>query len=129
MDGPPPNPSSSGGFSSTPYTTEYDDHGYINYLTPNYGSNPWSSQAGSQQNQYMASASAAAMPNQGQGYQNLQTQLQQYQSQYPSFPNSMGLGSQVPYQSTAQPQQAPLEPTNTSRGFNPWSLQGEALSR
>lgn len=43
--------------------------------------------------------------------------------QYPSYQNSMGLGSQQPFG------KAQAESGATSRGFNPWSLVGEANSR
>lgn len=50
---------------------------------------------------------------------------------YPSYPNQAGLGTQVPF--APQPPTSPTttsgDPGATSRGFNPWSLTGEANAR
>jgi hypothetical protein len=70
----------------------------------------------------------AAMP---QGVQ--QPLPQQPQSEYPSFPNSLGLGSQVPFNNPPSPGyqggQVINQPMLGGAAFNPWSLQGEAMSR
>lgn len=75
---------------------------------------------------------------------NLQSQFSSMQGMdtqgqaYPSFPNAGGFGSQNPYAASTPPPAAstpaamPMmnaSPTPTSSSFNPWSLQGEAMSR
>lgn len=126
----------------------YDQNGYVNTLAPtDYGSNPWTIDN--------------VMPQLNQGAQNvagMQTQYNAYANQsapygstpqatsgaYPSYPNSMGLGSQTAFGQA--PQGGPslqvnaqnpgssssltsAQPSTVSQGFNPWSLKGEALSR
>lgn len=99
---------------------------------PDYGENPYSAIAQQSFQQMQASGQAAQqgveaamgkIESQGQ-------QLAKMQSGYPSFPNDFGLGSQqvsqAPPQASAPP---PAGPSSASSGMNPWSMQGEALSR
>lgn len=115
----------------------YDASGYVGWAPQvDYGTNPWQvddvtgqMQAGTQNLQNMGAAA--------QNYSNAS-------SPYPTLPNSAGLGSQNAFQPPqssnvgapslqANPQTggSPLytPPDAGSRGFNPWSLQGEAMSR
>ena len=116
--------------------TSYDSNGYINFLpTPDYGTNPWTSVSQGQQGNFNTAQNAAATMIPGLQNQ-IQSQMQAYQqtinaNAYPSFPNAAGLGTQTGYGS------APAQNSNQQsqsegpapRGLNPWSLQGEALSR
>ena len=113
----------------------YDPNGYLNFVpTPDYGTNPWTSVSQAQQGNYNTAQNAAA--TQIPGMQNqLQSQVDAYNqainaNAYPSFPNAGGLGTQAGY-GTAQPQTSDSnsQPGTRPRGLNPWSLQGEALSR
>jgi len=116
--------------------TSYDSNGYLNFLpTPDYGANPWSSFVQSQQgNVNAAQGAAAGIPGM---QQQLQSQMQAYQqainaNAYPSFPNAGGLGTQTGYSSAppAQNQNSNQQSDGpVPRGLNPWSLQGEGLSR
>lgn len=74
-----------------------------------------------------------------QGMQGAQ-QFEQSTSAYPSYPNIAGAGSQqagipqinTPPMSGAGGKGAAgsnMQATDTSHGFNPWSLQGEAMTR
>ena len=114
----------------------YDSNGYLNFLpTPDYGTNPWSSFVQSQQGNFNSAQNAASTMIPGM-QQQLQGQMQAYQqaidpSLYPSFPNAGGLGTQAGYSAApAQTQQSSNQADGpVPRGLNPWSLQGEALSR
>ncbi len=68
---------------------------------------------------------AQAAPGIMQGYQNQMGQQQGLDSQYPTFPNAAGLGTQSAYQPAPQSNYTPV----SSGSFNPWSMKGEALSR
>lgn len=97
-------------------------------VNPNQMINPWAVQAG----QDTATAQGLQMGGQ-QGAQNAIDMM----GQYPAMTNSYGLGGQ---QSPAVPGSAsnpafgaqPITvtvPDTASRGFNPWSLTGEANAR
>lgn len=105
---------------------------------PDYGPNPWSGM--------IPGDSQAAQTGVQQGLQNLQGQAQgmtdyaNLTSPYPTFPNSAGLGSQSAFgqvsQASAPPMAAPQSSDvasalseSSSRGGNPWSFKGEAMSR
>lgn len=124
----------------------YDSNGYAQMLAPqNWGANPFSAginAANTQMNQdgsYGAGQAQAYQQNMGK----MQSQYAGIQgldsSSYPTFPNSGGFGSQSAFgEAPATPSisqgmgSAPLAqaaPMSGSTGFNPWSLQGEALSR
>lgn len=101
----------------------------------NWGDNPWGSQLGADTNRGMGIAQ-----NANQNIGTLQGQLQQLQgnpSNYPAMPNGFGLGLQQPsipqnYASSPGFMSQPLNttmPDSGSRGFNPWSLQGESNAR
>lgn len=102
---------------------------------PTMGTNPWTV------------SDTSAQVTQGQkALQGMTTQSNQYAAQsaaYPTFQNSMGLGSQTAFPATPAaegpalqtnvmgPQQPSLPApayNQGSSGFNPWSLSGEALS-
>lgn len=107
---------------------------------PKMGTNPWAINA-------QADQSAATEGIQGglQNISDLQSQAAPLMGAYPTFPNTYGIGSQSafggaqppaqsPQQSLqintgAQPPQSPTPPDTGSRGFNPWSLQGESNAR
>lgn len=83
--------------------------------TPSYGANPWGITPQSQIDQGMT-----------QSQNNLQGMGSKLNSLYPTYSNSMGLGSGNFGQGS---QQNPTPAADNSRGLNPWSLSGEALSR
>lgn len=101
--------------------------------TPNYGDNPW---AGGYQNATEAGYTNTEQANQNIGA--LQGQMGVYGgdgSKYPAMQNSYGLGDTGPTPGTAsnpnyltQPMSVTM-PDSSSRGFNPWSLQGESNAR
>lgn len=68
-----------------------------------------------------ANNAAAGIPGALAGLNQQMSDFQSKLASYPSFPNQLGLGSQNPF--------GQAEPGATSRGFNPWSLMGEANSR
>jgi hypothetical protein len=108
--------------------------------------NPYAAGISSIQNQatgYANSYSQQAPQMQAginQGQQGMQ-QFSQNSSAYPSYPNIAGAGSQTA--GVAIPQYTPpkmmgsgdngagsqMTTTDTSHGFNPWSLTGEAMTR
>ena len=125
------------GYQSGYGDVSYDSNGYLNFLpTPDYGTNPWSSFVQTQQGNVNTAQNAASSMIPGM-QQQLQGQMQAYSqtinaNAYPSFPNAGGLGTQAGY--GAAPAQTSQSNSNQSdgpvpRGLNPWSLQGEALSR
>lgn len=96
--------------------------------------NPYLSQISQGMGQVSMDQNAASQGAQT-GQQNISGMQNAINAQsYPSFPNSMGLGTQTGY-GTMPTQAPPMQPQNqivpdmTSRGFNPWSLQGEAMAR
>ncbi len=92
--------------------------GYQNPMAlPDYGANPWGGLA--------QQSAATAQTNSAQAQSNIQGMAGKLAGMYPTYQNSMGLGSGNFGQ--AQRQQAP--PADNSRGMNPWSLSGEALAR
>lgn len=52
-------------------------------------------------------------------------------SQYPTFANPFGIGSQQPFGQPVAPDKSATtaNPSAANRGFNPWSLVGEANAR
>lgn len=117
-------------------------NGYLAPMAvPNYGPNPWQGM--------IPGDSQAATAGLQQGQQNLQSMGQGMTSYantsggaYPTFPNSAGLGSQDGGNSSVQAAQAPAAAPSapapdfstalsdaSSRGGNPWSFKGEAMSR
>lgn len=91
------------------------------------------SQATNQASMYNAQA-----PSMQAGITQGQTAATNYQNStaaYPSYPNVAGAGSQTAGQAPAMQgsgdQGAGYDMTadDTSHGFNPWSLQGEAMTR
>jgi hypothetical protein len=111
--------------------------GYLAPLQQREWKNPWMDVASSD------ATMAQEGIQQGQGkIESMQGQLESYQQQsgaYPSFPNSGGFGSQNPFAGTPEEQGKPSMnvpsqnssplPDSGSRGFNPWSLEGEANVR
>lgn len=102
---------------------------------PDYGTNPWASLTDQANASLQASQGAQAqLPGIQSRVNALSGQAQSLAKPdpYPSFPNSSGIGSQIPYPTApSAPEQAgptPMDPNASSRGFNPWSLTGEALS-
>lgn len=112
-------------------------------LGQSYGTNPYAAMLGSDS---AAATSGINQANQQMNNMGMQSQAfggASQSSAYPSYPNSYGLGSQNPmsgYQPAAPTQAAPMlgstapAPTTStvdpsSRGFNPWSLQGESNAR
>lgn len=97
---------------------------------PTQEGNPWTNVASSYEQSAGSAANTAAtrIPE-------MQANVQNMQSQYPTFPNQFGIGSQQPFSLGASPpttQPAPTSPSTPdagNRGFNPWSLTGEANSR
>lgn len=113
---------------STPIS--YDSNGYINSwetLPDMNAPNPWSAMAQADQGNVNAAGNAASNIPQAQMRLSGQVdQMNKYgmstqapQTGYPALPNDYGLGNTSNNSS----------PDNTSHGFNPWSLKGEALSR
>ena len=114
-----------------PFTTTYDANGYINSIpTPDYGANPWT-QVTQDSFGYFNNAQNTALTQIPQMQQNLQNQQSQYSafsSQYPTFPNAAGIGSQEPM---GQPQvkQQPQQQAGAGQSFNPYSLVGDDNTR
>lgn len=107
-------------------TPQQQAAGYLPLMeTPDFGQNPWSGMVGeANQNLNQANNAAANIPGMQQNTQAQINSMNAYanSTQYPAMQNDYGLGS--------QPQAAAkADPGATSRGFNPWSLQGEALAR
>jgi len=106
-------------------TPEQQAAGYMPFMNvPDYGTNPWSGMvAEANGNVNSANNAAAGIPGMQQNAQSQMNAMNAYaqSTQYPAMENDYGLGS--------QPQAAKADPGATSRGFNPWSLQGEALAR
>ncbi len=108
---------------------------YVDYLpVPQYGENPWTLY--SQQSQSAVNKANNASSTLNEDSMQLQQQMQDYnqyadQSAYPTMPNDYGLGTQAgaPATGNYNTTSEKGDPGATSRGFNPWSLQGEALSR
>lgn len=102
------------------------------YLAPleqvNY-TNPWAAPAAQDSAQIpgmlaKGRANLSGLQSQMSGMQNM--------DQYPSFPNSGGLGSQQAYANqppVQSQQQYQASPTPMTTGANPWSFQGEAMAR
>jgi hypothetical protein len=111
---------------------------------------PWggAAPAASSNNPYLnayAQSSAQLYPAQMAAQQQMGNIQSQQQSGYPAYPNAYGLGNtssftQAPnYQANPAAQSAPAsyqaQPVDisatdaSSRGFNPWSLSGEANAR
>ena len=121
------------------FTPQYNSQGYQANYAYNPGANPWDSILSQGQN--MAGQDQQLSQNQmNLSQQNLQSQMQQasqFGSQYPSYPNAAGAGNQQAGQMQAPPMEgagsqglgSTQYPDPTSRGFNPWSLTGEAMSR
>lgn len=112
-------------------------NGYQNFITePNFGTNPYPDQAAQYQgmaNNAQTSNSIGALTS---SYNSYAQTSGQGAGAYPSMPNAYNLGAQQspPAMGNSGPtsSQAPLNitiPDASSRGFNPWSLQGEANSR
>lgn len=108
-----------------------------------YSSDPYAQPLANATSQIgMDSNQANAMQGQLQS-QSMQMmgQLGQQQNSYPSYPNSAGAGSQMSGYNMNQMQSPPtqgtvgapasqsINPYTASQGFNPWSMQGEAMSR
>lgn len=116
---------------SLPQST-YTQNGYTYYNEvpmPNYGSNPWSAMAENQQGFVNSAQNATAgLGDRQMALQGQIGQFQQMQAQgaYPTFPNAYGIGSQQPVQSEEKQTATPLI---SDRGFNPYSLTGEANTR
>ncbi len=91
------------------------ENGYQSKLEQtDWGTNPWDG-IGTEQ---------AVESGTKQGQQNISQMGNKLSSLYPTFQNSMGLGTGTAYQA-----QSPAQPTSNNTGMNPWSLQGEALTR
>lgn len=108
--------------------------------------NPYASQIQGQESQYTNQASqySAQLPQMqqqmAQGQQGVNN-FQSNSSSYPSYPNSAGAGSQTAGQAIPQVAAPSMQGSgdagvgtdmtaaDTSHGFNPWSLQGEAMTR
>lgn len=108
--------------------------------------NPYASSIGSIEGQATGYANAYSQQAPGmqtginQGQQGMQ-QFSQNSSAYPSYPNIAGAGSQTAGMAVPQyqaPQMAgagdvgagsQMSTADTSHGFNPWSLTGEAMTR
>lgn len=98
--------------------------GYLPMLpVPEMGENPYSAAATASQSHL--NTALGFMGQLPEMQQNLQSRMQAFEqkSQYPSFPNEAGLGSQQPFTPAA------TTALTTGAGFTPWTLQGEALSR
>ncbi len=92
---------------------------------PEIGESPWLSGINAAQSQMQTDQ--GAVPGQIQAAQSTLTGLQgQQASEYPSFPNQAGIGSQTGYQEAQPPQQAPQTGPSAT---NPWAFTGPALSR
>lgn len=94
------------------------ENGYLAPISLSPWENPYTPQATAHQS--YADTQLPKIQN------NIQSMSQKAQkSDYPTFPNAFGLGSQNAFSSTQS------QPTITtgSQSFNPWSLQGEALAR
>lgn len=108
--------------------------GYYVPSLPGNQTNPWSAMGGQDQ---MAQATGTAQAN--QNISTLKGQQGQYAGDanaYPAMANSYGIGNTtgaVPGQAAGPGYaQQPLNitmPDSGSRGFNPWSLQGESNAR
>lgn len=89
-------------------------------------SNPWAGMAERDHdpppttNLDTANNAASQIPSLMNGLSDKMNSLQSQLSAYPTFPNPSGIGSQNYGQA---------QPDSASRGFNPWSLMGEANSR
>lgn len=104
--------------------TQYDSNGYaiINPIKPMDISGV------QQQSANTVNQALAGMDHSSQRLEGLQGMA----SQYPAMSNSYGLGSIPGTASNPSYNSQPLNtsmPDTGSRGFNPWSLTGEALSR
>lgn len=101
----------------------YNNQGFVNGLGPQIQQNT--------QNAYSDSAYAQSQQSVGQqnlsNLQNQQQSIQGMDSSYPAMANSYGLGTQPASTSQVNPNQSGV--ADTSRGFNPWSLSGEAMAR
>lgn len=131
------------GALSTAANSMTDSPSQVNGYTQ-YGANPYSELL-SQGQSLLGSDTKQASSMAQQGNQNLMNQMQSYgqyaqnTEAYPSYPNAAGAGSQN--MGVPQYTQSPMigsgqegagvnqNLTNSSQGFNPWSLTGEALSR
>lgn len=123
------------GGMDTMYTPDGQAYGVPSI--PNYGPNPWGQMLGGDTQAQMQGTQQA---NQNIGA--LQGQMGNYggdASAYPAMQNSYGLGN-MGQQPSAIPgsasnpsyQTQPINitmPDSGSRGFNPWSLQGESNAR
>lgn len=107
-------------------------NGYLPLVdVPSQAGNPWSSPLGQQEAMLSRAVGFQAMiPNYQASLDQQMSAMNGYalSTQYPSYPNEFGLGSQTPFGAPSTPTQ-PANPSASSRGFNPWSLMGEALSR
>lgn len=93
---------------------------FANQAGADVGPSPWDEALKqSQQNMQTAQKASLQIPQ-------LQQNLQQSINSYPAFENEFGLGG-PPIGGQAR-QSAQPTPSVASRGFNPWSLQGEALA-
>lgn len=123
---------SMGAASAESLNPTYDANGYMQPMqVPDYGTNPWSPLvAGQNANVQAANGAQAQLPKLGQDLGGQIQNLNNYANStaYPATPNAFGLGAPLmPMQQDSS--QGKGDPSDTSRGFNPWSLQGEALSR
>lgn len=109
--------------------TSYDGSGYINsFVEMPDMTNPYEGMVQASQGQVNTANNAASnIPQYQQQLQNKANDMNKYgqstmpmQVNYPALPNEYGLGN-------TSGSQAPQD--QTSHGFNPWSLRGEALSR
>lgn len=115
---------------------QYDANGYMNQFAYDPGQNPYSGII-AQGSQMAGQDARAAMNPQSQVNSLNQSYMQYLANSYPSFPNSAGAGNQQAGE--APPPQVPgtgvqgngvqSQPVYASQSFNPWSLQGEAMSR
>lgn len=113
---------------------QYDSNGYQAQFQMGAQQNPYDSLIG--QGSQMAGQDVRASQN---NQSNLGGQQQNYMqflaSSYPSFPNAAGAGNQMAAKAPEVPGTGVVgngvqsQPVYASQSFNPWSLQGEALSR
>lgn len=105
------------------------------FQVPNY-QNPYTDLIGQAQGM-IGQDSNLAMSGINRAQGNI-SQLAMQGNNYPTYPNGAGVGNQMVGVSAGSAPQVPgtgfgtnsnSTPNETSHGFNPWSLTGEALSR
>lgn len=98
-----------------------------------YGFNPWSGQANQAPAPQQAPSSYPTYQNQygiGTGTGNSTASPSTFSPiDTPSFQTAGGVAQAAAKTSTPQANQQGNVPVNTTQGFNPWSLQGEANAR